>query len=99
MKNKSNQTPHKIFTQYKTHFDYAPKKKKQSHSQFQTHPFAKKKSTTIKQNPDEKIKVGLSNREREREREFCETERVERKRSLLGMTDLFDFKLVTSLKC
>ena len=61
----------------------------------------KKKSTTIKQNPDEKIKVGLSNREREREREreFCETERVERKRSLLGMTDLFDFKLVTSLKC
>ena len=28
-----------------------------------------------------------------------ETERVERKQSLLGMTDLFDFKLVTSLKC
>ena len=43
-----------------------PKKKKnQSHSQFQTHPFAQKKkrkkelskkSKTIKQNPDEKIK-------------------------------------------
>ena len=47
-----------------------PPKTKQSHSQFQKHPFAQeKKSTTIKQNPDEKIKVGLSNRERERERE------------------------------
>ena len=27
MKNQSNQTPHKIFTQHKTHFDYAKKKK------------------------------------------------------------------------
>ena len=27
VKNKSKQTPHRIFTQHKTHFDYAPKKK------------------------------------------------------------------------
>ena len=64
VKNQSNQTPHSIFTQHKTHFGYAKKKKiNHIHSSKHTHLPRKKrkkelskKSKTIKQNPDEKIK-------------------------------------------
>lgn len=65
MKNQSNQTPHNIFTQHKTHFDYAKKNKRKAitftvpNTPICTEKRKKelsKKSTTTKQNPDEKIK-------------------------------------------
>ena len=62
MKNQSNQTPHNIFTQHKTQFDYAQKKKKEAitftipNTPICLEKKKSKKSTTIKQNPDEKIK-------------------------------------------
>ena len=62
MKNQSNQTPHKIFTQHKTHFDYAEKKEEEAitftipNTPICLEKKKSKKSTTIKQNPDEKIK-------------------------------------------
>ena len=99
VKNQSNQTPHSIFTQHKTHFDYAPQNKAITFTVPKT-PICpgKKKVQQLNKTQMRKLKWDCPI-EREREREFCETERVERKRSLLGMTDLFDFKLVTSLKC